>query len=310
MRRTWTLASSLVAQGASVEFVLATPDGESTLREAGFAIDSEAMPDQIDLTLAAARRGGERGLVVVDDAGVTSDALAALAAVSPVACIDDTAERDVPVDVVVNGTVGAEALSYRGLQRTRYLLGPRYLLLRPEFAGGPERITPDEVTRVLVLVGGGDLGSLLERLTDAILETLPEVAVDVVIGPFGGRPSMDSRIHVHTTPKDILGLMLGADMAVSGGGQTAYELAATGTPTVGIRLADNQAMNLQGLAAAGCLRAVGEPDDDGFWRRLTGTLRMLAADATERKRMTARGRRLVDGGGAARVATFLCAAGG
>jgi spore coat polysaccharide biosynthesis predicted glycosyltransferase SpsG len=214
------------------------------------------------------------------------------------------------VDVVVNGMVGAEALSYRGAQRTRYLLGPRYLLLRPEFAGGPERVTHDEVTRVLVLVGGGDLGSLLKRLTDAILETLPEVAVDVVIGPFGGRPPMDPRIHVHTMPKDMLALMLGADLAVSGAGQTAYELAATGTPAVGIRLADNQTKNLRGLAAAGCLRAVGAPKDDGFWERLTGTLRTLAADASERRRMTVRGRGLVDGGGTARVATYLCAVGG
>jgi len=44
-------------------------------------------------------------------------------------------------------------------------------------------------------------------------------------------------------PQDVAPLMLAADMAVCGGGQTTSELAATGTPAIAIRLAENQTLN-------------------------------------------------------------------
>jgi len=96
-------------------------------------------------------------------------------------------------------------------------------------------------------------------------------------------------------------LMLNADLAVSGGGQTTYELAATGTPAIGIRLAAGQALNLRGLSAAGCLREAGAPDEVGFEARLVSRLSELADDRSVREEMSRRGRALVDGRGAERV---------
>jgi len=96
--------------------------------------------------------------------------------------------------------------------------------------------------------------------------------------------------------------MLKCDVAIAGGGQTTYELAATGTPAVAIRLADNQSGNLQGLSAKDALEWVGDVQDGDTESRVIGTLRNLAEHADKRARMSQAGRALVDGGGADRVA--------
>jgi len=94
---------------------------------------------------------------------------------------------------------------------------------------------------------------------------LDGVRLDVVVGPwFAGVAELRAlaggsggAIVVHEQPRDMRALMLAAGLAISGGGQTTFELAATGTPTVAIRLADNQTLTLETLAEAGALIQAG-----------------------------------------------------
>ncbi len=141
---------------------------------------------------------------------------------------------------------------------------------------------------------------------------LPEASIDVVQGPFGetlsfGREEGAGTIRIHQNPDDIQmrNLMLQADMAVSGGGQTAYELAATATPTLGIELAENQRLNLQGLSQAGTLINLGPLGGKDFYARLCAAAMTLAEDAAARRTMGTRGRLLVDGHGTERVTAYL-----
>ena len=100
--------------------------------------------------------------------------------------------------------------------------------------------------------------------------------------------------------------MSAADLAVSGGGQTLYELAATGVPTVALCLADNQEPNIAALAGVSLLSAGRLPEAaaDGFHRIEEGC-RQLAADRALRQRLSDAGRSLIDGQGAARVAEVI-----
>src|SRR6267143_145446 len=187
------------------------------------------------------------------------------------AVFDDTANRELPVDLVINGGAGARALPYRGGPRTRYLLGPSYLALRPEFAEAAPRAIHDDVRRAL------------------------RAAVGAVAG----------RVVLHESPKHLRDLMLVADLAVIGGGQTVYELAATGTPMVAIGLAANQTPNVDAMRAAGALAYAGDVNDAALGPGLVATLAALAADPGRRADMSRRGRALVDGRGAPRVARAL-----
>lgn len=101
------------------------------------------------------------------------------------------------------------------------------------------------------------------------------------------------------------GLMLAADLALCGGGQTTYELAATGTPTIAVRTAENQTVNLKGLVTAGSLVWGGDVRDSDLESKVMHELKALADDASRRAVMSRQGRGLVDGQGASRVARTL-----
>jgi UDP-2,4-diacetamido-2,4,6-trideoxy-beta-L-altropyranose hydrolase len=293
-----------------VRFVASSLPAAGVLTGAGFIASAEPEPGDVRETLDTVTRASRPRLCVVDDPALHARTLRELTGVAPVACLDDTAERVLPVDVVVNGSAGAERLAYSAAANTRYALGPAYMILRKEFRAMPLR-SPSAagVCRVLILTGGGDVGSIGGRLVDIVAHTLRAARIDVVVGPFGTPPARaGERVHIHVSPPNIAGLMAAADLAVTGGGQTAYELAAAGTPALGVRLAGNQRVNLCELERAGCLRDLGVPGGPGFDARFAHALATLNEDGAARGQMSECGQRLVDGHGAARVAELLVAA--
>ena len=143
------------------------------------------------------------------------------------------------------------------------------------------------------------------------LLALPEAALDVVTGPFFSREviletealaAANPKISVWLDPPAMYELMARADLAVTGGGQTTYELAASGTPAVAIRLVGNQTGNLKGLSACGVLEWVDGVDDADLHEKVQAAIVRLGGDPLAREAMSRAGRALVDGQGAARVA--------
>jgi spore coat polysaccharide biosynthesis predicted glycosyltransferase SpsG len=192
-------------------------------------------------------------------------------------------------------------------------LGPQYILLRPEFAKVPTRAIADRVGRVLITVGGSDPNNLTVRLMQWTAKTLGSVRQDVVVGPLfenlealkAEAGTLGGSIVLHENRQDMKSLMLAADLALCGGGQTTYELAAAGTPAIAIQTADNQTVNLKGLSAAGSLAWAGDVNDADLESKITRELKTLAGDAARRAAMSRLGRTLVDGQGSTRVARAL-----
>jgi UDP-2,4-diacetamido-2,4,6-trideoxy-beta-L-altropyranose hydrolase len=297
LRRCLTLADELKATGHAPTFWL---DGDVRGFELIAAAGHSAEP--ADEALAGADR---QIIVVVDDYAVGGPWLSALRPrVAALALIDDLANRPTDVDLVLNSAVDADELPYH--DDARLLLGPRYALLRRSFRKLPPRQTTPDVRRVLVTLGGADPNALTPAIVATVRRVLPEVAVDVVIGPlFAGGAAVealagDDKVTLHHAPADIAPLMKAADLAVSGGGQTSYELAAVGLPSLALCLAENQRRSLQALAAVPTLLAT---DEAG----LGDALAQLAADRGRRQSLTDSGQRLVDGQGVSRVAEELLA---
>ena len=310
-RRCLTLAGALRELGVESLFVVA---GDRRAREWFESSDFEVVPVDPARDLAGTLehcRTHQVRVIVVDSLLFGTAYLTALRGAGlRVAVIDDLADHELPVDLVVNASAGAARLPYRGAPRTRFLLGPRYVLLRPQFGQAGTRSVPDRARRILVTVGGGDPGDLTSRLVGWATCALGAVEQDVVVAPFTARSealrmaveAAGGRVVLHEDPKDIVALMLAADMALCGGGQTAYELAATGTPALAIRLAENQTLNLTALAEAGTLAWVGDAGDADLEAKIGPALAGLADDPMRRARMSRQGRALVDGRGAGRVA--------
>ena len=227
--------------------------------------------------------------------------------------LDDTGFHPGPADVILNASAGAASVAYPALPFARLLVGPQYALLAPEFALKPPPHHHAQVQRVLITIGASDPHDLFPSLIKWVHRTLPDAAKDMVVGPFFRRsqgiqdaiPAGESRFHLHYAPAELRGLMLEADLAVCGGGQTASELAATGTPAVAICLAENQLLHLRELEQAGTLVVAGQATDPELESSLGERLKELSEDGERRQRMGQRGLEVVDGRGAARVANEI-----
>jgi len=307
VRRCLSLADALAARGAAVTFLVNGDGIPETITAEGHAAQRISVDHDLAATLAALGRLDAHA-VVADAYRFDAEYVRALRNDRRVTAIISDHPGDVPVDVVINNTAGSEAWPYRGLPETRYLCGPRYVLLRSAFAAEPSRTYSVTTRRVLITVGGSDPHELTRRLVAWTRQALPDAALDVVIGPFfveNHRLEADGLVTPHRTPSDMRRLMLSVDLAISGGGQTLYELAATATPTLAVVLADNQRENVAQLAAAGVLVAAGRHDDPDLEERLRAEMRRLAGDPARRAALGSAGRRLVDGRGAERVADAL-----
>jgi len=99
-------------------------------------------------------------------------------------------------------------------------------------------------------------------------------------------------------------IMLESDIAISAGGQTLYELARVGVPTVGIVVAENQTGNVEGLSRAGFLLKAGRWDSPDLLENIHRLIQHLK-NRDIRRRMSEAGRKLIDGKGSLRIVKKL-----
>lgn len=299
LRRCLTLAMELAAHG-SVSFVVIGDDaGVAIAVRSGFSARGLARAE-----VEAHLRASPGRMLIVDDYAIGSAELSRYRRLMPIAVIDDLAQRELDCDVILNPGAAADRLHYRTRGRCVKLFGVEYALLHHAFRDTPDRRVGHCVARVLITLGGADPGHATPHVVAAVREALPDADLDVVLGPFfapASRPTAQRRVSMHEGLENLSTLMAQADLAVTAGGQTTYELAATGLPAVALCIADNQRPNLDALVRQGTLieAPAAEPS------AIAGALQRLAADIDARRRMSIAGRALVDGRGAVRAAAAI-----
>jgi len=217
-------------------------------------------------------------------------------------------------DLLLNQNIGAERIAYPEAPAMR-LLGPEYVLLRREFlrwVGWHREVTP-VASNLLVTLGGGDAGNYTVRVAEALTgPAFRRARVRIVTGPdnpHGATLSrlaegQEGRFQVLSDVSCISEQMAWADLAISAGGTTCWELAFMGLPSVLITVADNQEAIVAGMKsreAAIDLGAAAELEWDHLGRVVEGLLR----DQEGRRLMSENGRRMIDGRGPSRVVAAL-----
>jgi RimJ/RimL family protein N-acetyltransferase len=102
------------------------------------------------------------------------------------------------------------------------------------------------------------------------------------------------------TAEEMKQVMFDVDLAVSGGGQTLYELARVGVPTVAVGISENQVHNVSGWEKAGFLRFAGWLGDKNLLPNLSRGIDQLLP--YEVRRLKSRiGRSTIDGKGVERI---------
>ncbi len=229
--------------------------------------------------------------------------------------IDDHGHaRRYSADVILDQNLGAEARRYQHRPRgARLLLGPEYALLRRMFrAVRPAAPDPSEAARrLLVTLGGGDAQDIHLNVVHA-LKHLDDPDLDTVLVAGASAPAIRRQtrdmpsIQVEAHAGDMPGLMAWADLAVSAGGSTCWEMAYMGLPNLILVLAENQRPIAEQLEVAGISLNLGDArrlDPQALAAALAGLIHHPA----QRQAMAAAGRSLIDGRGAERVLDCLLA---
>ncbi len=203
---------------------------------------------------------------------------------TPVLVIDDLANRKHVCDVLLDQNLGRQANDYDGLvpASSLRLIGPKYSVLKPEFARNRQaslaRRADPELHNILVSMGGVDA----DNVTAQVFETLKDVMlpkgtkITAVLGP--SAPHLHSvQTLAETMPypcgvlkdvTDMASLMASSDLAIGAMGATSWERCCVGLPTLALSIADNQHGAALALEASGAGLLLGNSNDREWTEKL------------------------------------------
>ena len=255
------------------------------------------------------------GAIVIDSYMAGNEDMSHVCKDSFVTCvIDDLASYTYPCQIVVNGNLNANELPYVSTCRdTQFVLGPEYLMLRQEFWDKSNFFVRATVHNILVVLGGSDPYGLMPSILNMLDDMQYDFVINAIIGPFAEnehnlKQIVDKSRHsisLFRAPDRIQELMLQADLAISAGGQTLYELLRVGCPTVAVEVALNQKKQLEALVELGCLHTICNAADNSVVSSIAKSVHFLLSDYQLRSSMSNLGQQLLDGQGALRVANLL-----
>ncbi len=225
--------------------------------------------------------------------------------------IDDYHRLDYPDGLILNFTVRAkEFFPSLAEKYPNSLLGEKYHLLRKPFWEVEEKIINPNVETVLITFGGDDFRNMTPKVLKLVLNFLPEVKKikTVIGGGFKNRDQIEEiasknpkvELIFQANAQEMKQLMVEADLAISACGQTLYELARVGTPTVGIAVAQNQKFNVLGFTKAGFLKFAGWYNENDLEEKIKKALREIQ-NREIRQELSELGRKLIDGKGPQRI---------
>lgn len=250
-------------------------------------------------------------IVIVDSylAGVSLYKLISSKAKIPV-YIDDNRRIEYPEGIIVNGTIFAEEFCYSQRNRNVYLLGTKYTPLRKCFWKVPEKRIKNEINNVIIMLGGCDSQNITAKITDMLRQEYPKLTKTVIAGKgYKGIEDIKkledskTRIIFNPNPEKIKDAMIDADVAISAAGQSLYEFARMGIPTISVIIADNQLNNVRGWKKTGFIEDAGWYYNPGLLGKISLGLQKIQNN-TKRIEKSIIGRTYVDGKGALRIVDY------
>lgn len=218
-------------------------------------------------------------------------------------CLDEWGNRELSCDVIVNNMLDAYFWSY-GNTKAELYCGPQYLMLKQSLQKYHKKgkTIADIPQKIVITMGGVDEKNHTAQILQRVSE-LPEITtIDVVMGgkykyeteirtAYGN----DCRVKFHKNIDYLFDLFLEDDVAFSAGGNTLYEMASIGIPSIVIPTMEHEKMNGRAFQKQGYGVVVDE--------KKLNEIGMVMASLSYEKRleMYEKGRALVDGEGTQRI---------
>lgn len=250
--------------------------------------------------------------ILVDSYQVTYGYLKALNEMAGVIYIDDINAFIYPVDAVICYLNCWDKFDYSNrYNETELYLGPKYAPLRKEFCNRGKKDIKPLAENLLLMSGGSDRYNILPKILER-LDIGQYGNIDVVCGIYNTRYEELKYIYgaygnvsIHKAVDNMAVYMEKADLAVSAGGTTLYELCALGTPAISYSLADNQLDSAAKFNADGMIDYAGDVREGDI---SSGILNLIEKYKNNRRLRVERSEKMqgfVDGKGAARIADIM-----
>ncbi len=172
--------------------------------------------------------------------------------------IDDNNRINYPKGVVINSSAHAKYLNYPINSKIYYLLGPEYSMLKKIFWDTPDKILKEQIETIMITLGTTDNYNLTPKLIDFLDEKVSSIKKKVIIGKYfknieeiRNMKKKKCELIYFPDAERMKKIMLKADVAITAGGQTSYELASLSVPSIIITVVDHQVQSAEKLAKMG-----------------------------------------------------------
>ncbi len=247
------------------------PDGNSTPYSRWFGVDGKTDAEQTNDILNV---GDQTDWLIIDHYSIDNRWESKIRSyTSKIMVIDDLANRKHDCDLLLDQNLyeGMEC-RYDGLvpEDCITLVGPKYALLRREFADARKKMKGRDgtVKRILISFGGSDRTNETAKTLEAIgILNMPNVAVDVVVGSANPHKeeieelcSTLTSTYYHSQVSNMAELMVNADLAIGAGGSTTWERCSLSLPSIVVAVAENQITIAEAVDKAGAALYLGKND--------------------------------------------------
>lgn len=314
--RCLSIADALTVAGEAVTFILADEQAVSLLKKRGYdAIVLHTQWNHMDEELSVLSqviRNEHIDKLLIDSYQVTQRYLAELSKLVTTVYMDDLNLFEYPVDAVICYANYWKKFQYKIKDsKTTFFLGMKYVPLKQAFWNCEAKIISEKVDNLLMLTGGSDPFNVTEQILDSI-DTSQFQTINVICGiyntnynKFVKKYEKDINIRFHQAVNNIEQYMKDADIAVSAGGTTLYELCAMGTPTISFSFADNQLENVRKFQEDRLIDYAGDARMNDIAGTINQYLTRYRNDFELRKDKSEKMQKMVDGKGAICLAKIL-----
>ena len=226
----------------------------------------------------------------------------------PVISIHDLGLNPVSSDIAIDGsiapgqTAGFKSLLYKGSE---------YVVLDPVYDGlhSKQKRIGKTIKSIFINLGGGNSYRFFSAIMEGLRLCQCEFDVTGVRGfSSWGQESFENRdwrpLHFRWESRAPETAVFAADLAITAGGISAYEALCIGTPLMALSYDRWQQMTVTALAREGACIDLGL-GNEMIPGRLPAQLALVDCNEDLRRRLSRRGKEIVDGHGAERVAQIV-----
>jgi UDP-2,4-diacetamido-2,4,6-trideoxy-beta-L-altropyranose hydrolase len=228
----------------------------------------------------------------------------------PVISIHDLGLNMLPTDKVIDGSIVPLDLG-TAVPATKCFSGTEYMVLDPIYRilSLQEKQSRENIQSVYVNLGGGNSGQYYWKVLKGLKLWGREAEVIGVPGFVSWGQEVLAKndwspLRFRWESRNIERPLFHADLAITAGGISAYEALCTGTPLLALSYDRLQKTTVRRLSRLGACVDLGL-GDELLPDTLARILSRMDADCATRKELSRRGRSLVDGQGAERVAQII-----